>query len=195
MKVETVLPSPGDAVRVAWGLGSVTGRVLESYAGIRPRVVVEIDAQELRDEAVSVTVPLGAVEPLERSTSSWAEAARYERAVAEALSRTLGENLREVRMNVELPDAEADVLASLTDGRKVIVEVKSRVSGRRGLERTVRRIDGLAAAQGAYGLVVVPQDPASGTWSGATRVSVVPWRNEEDDVHLSTAVKNLLALP
>ena len=104
--VETALPSPGDPVRVAWGLGSVTGRVLESYAGIRPRVVVQIDAEELGDESASVTVPLGAVEPLDRSTSAWAEDARYERALGDALSRVLGDLLPEVALNAELADAE-----------------------------------------------------------------------------------------
>ena len=194
MKVEMALPLPNDRVRVAWGLGSVTGRVLESYAGIRPRVVVEIDAQELGDEAVSVTVPLGAVEPLARSTSSWAQGMRYERAIADALARSL-ENLRGVQLNAELPDGEVDILAELGDGRRMLIEVKAHTPNAVNLKRLMSRFRRLAAAEGAYGLIVVPEEPDPAVSSQANDVLVVAWRSEEDDARLAAAVRKLLDLP
>ena len=52
------LPAVGESVRVAWGLTSVHGRVVEVYEGTRPRVVVELDPGTVDDSAATETVAL-----------------------------------------------------------------------------------------------------------------------------------------
>jgi len=188
--VEMELPAPGDSVRVAWGLGSVEGHVLESYAGARPRVVVEIDAHELGEEAVSVAVPLGAVEPLVGSTSAWAQGARYEIAVADALRRILGGNLEQVRLNSVVADTEVDVVAVLADKTELIVQVKTRLRNRALLHRLVSQTSRLAVKRHAHALIVVSQPPVIDSVPGP--VPVVIWQGQHDDNQLRAAIEDLL---
>lgn len=63
------IPACGDAVRVLWGLDTVSGHVLEVYGGtnmddgmpVRPRVLVEIDAGQVTEDSATVSVLLDQV--------------------------------------------------------------------------------------------------------------------------------------
>lgn len=192
VNVETDLPAPGDSVRVAWGLGSVEGHVLESYAGTRPRVVVEIDPHELGDEAVSVAVPLGAVEPLDGSTSPWAQRARYEIAIADALRRVLGSKLEQVRLNSVVADTEVDLVAMLADKTELIIQVKTGLRNRSMLHRLISQTSRLALSRQAHALIIVSQPPVIDSPPGP--VPVVSWQGQDDDHQLRAAIEKLLAI-
>jgi hypothetical protein len=194
--VETLgpLPTPGDVVRVTWGQAKVPGRVLESYAGVRPRVVVEIDPQEVGEEAVTVTVPLASVQPLGEPASPWAVAAQYEKAVAEALSRVLRDQARNIEIEPDSSDLGVDFAITFKDGKSLLVEAKSVTPKATRFRQLVKQISDLTRDRHAPGLLVMPA-PILPEWFRilhATNVQAVTWRDENDDQELARAIQGLI---
>ena len=186
-----LLPGAGEPVRVEWGRAVVAGRVIETYSGIRPRVVVELEPGEVDDSAITITVPATAVEASDSSTSDWARAYRYEREVAAALAR-VGDKLAKVQLSPILGQFEVDILVHFEDGQQIVVETKgSWVSGRL-LEKVLTRTRDLAHQAGAGWLVVLPGRNANDrhTLENVGYGHVVVWTNEDDDDSLRRAVEN-----
>jgi hypothetical protein len=189
---EEALPSPGDAVSVKWGHANVIGRVVESYSGVRPRVVVEIEPHQIGDEAMSVTVPVHALTPTKGASSSWAVAARYEIAVGLAIERVLSNRLRLIEVGKPSGDSELDLVATLKDGRKLIFETKAYVPDRVRLRRIYERIERLAYAERSHGIIVIPGQTTLAPKAGSrSRVAIVTWRDEKDDQELAAAIDRL----
>ena len=189
------LPDVGEAVSVDWGLKSVKGRVVEAYSsGSRPRAVVEIEPGEVADEAVTVTVPLDAIEPLS-SMSKWSQGVQFERSVAAAVTRVLGDIAARMEQHPS-SSPNADLILTLPDGRVLVVEAKAssgNTSSReidRGIQQLRTYVD---PSPHAIGLLVVDHDPPS-SWrsSGTSNVSVVRWRDEHDDQELRESLSRLL---
>ncbi len=188
---QRVMPAPGDQVRVAWGLVSARGRVIDTYADARPRVVVEID-DEGTAEPVTVTVPLGAVEPLEESASPWAAVARFEREVAAAMQRVLGDRLTTVVFGKEFHQGEVDLVAELSDGRQLLVDVKRRPLSTRALTAELSRLRRLTeAVNEASAILVVPAGSSAGP-TAPPRTAVVRWEDRQEDAQLASAIESLL---
>jgi hypothetical protein len=191
------LPDPGDEVRVAWGLDVVRGHVVEAYRGVRRQVVVEIDPGQVSEESATVTVPLGAVEPTQDSHSRWAAVARYETAVAEALKRILPDQVSNIELNSHIADQEIDILARLSAGRFVIVDVKygMRKLNRRVVEESLDRIHRVALKVGGVALLVLNQSVSDlPSHHVPPMAEIVTWRSPGDDGQLAAATEGLLAI-
>jgi hypothetical protein len=190
------LPSPGDEVEVIWGLETVRGHVVDAYRGVRPRVVVEIDAGEVDSEATTVTVPPSALEPGAAADSPWARAARYEKSVSHALSEILGKRLKSMESGIRVDDAEVDLLARLSDGRVIVIELKHRTkrlpaSEIRGALTRLQRL--LIRRPTWLGLLVTNQEvPQSFNTAMASRIAAVEWKDAKDDDRLARVVTDLL---
>lgn len=195
-------PRPGDAVLVAWGLDTVNGLVIETYAtGAKPRVLVELDPSEIGgDESKTLTVPLEAIEPTEGAKSPWAEHARYEKRVAEALARVIGEPRSRLEKNKEFDAVQLDLLVRTKSGEVLAVEVKQLRSPMttRSLQAVSRQLREVTSARGWYGLLVTDRDlPGPGGEVLVLRpgLAAVVWRDEGDDGRLRDALTGVFGRP
>lgn len=192
------LPLPGEQVEVSWGLESVRGNVLESYQGIRPRVVVEIDAGQVGDETATVTVPLGAVEPAEEARSPWAVSARFERAVADALRRISQERIVNIDLNTKIDQNEVDIFGQTQDGQPLIVEVKTapRPLSQSAVQEVITRLEQIVSSLNGIGLLVINHplrrmDVVERLVSH--NLGIVTWQGPDDDSELAAALNRLLS--
>lgn len=191
----SLLPGRGDRVRVDWGLDTVLGRVLESYAtGGRAKVLVEIDPGQVSEETTTLTVPLGAVEATDEAKSAWAARSRYEQGLARALSRVLGSSVMRVEREPELGEGRADLLLRLKDSEPLIIETTYPSSAPdTSLASSLQQLRQYVDRRKWYGMLVT-QDPlpAGMTRSLGPRLSAAVWRHEADDECLRRAVLEAL---
>jgi hypothetical protein len=184
------LPRVGEPVRVTWGRAIVTGRVVESYSGVRPRVVVEVEPGEVDDSSTTITVPISSLEPFDSSSSEWAQSIRYERAVAEALSR-VADDLDHIEVSPLLGKHEIDLLAHFKEGQRVVVEVKAHPVTRTALRDVLARTKAIAREEDAAWLVVLPGVISTDLDATSNPLRVAIWSGEEDDDSLRRALQEL----
>lgn len=190
-----ILPGPGDEVEVAWGLDTVRGRVVESYRGVRPRVVVEIAPGEVDSEPTTVTVPPSALEPAETSQSRWARAARYEKSLRDSLSRALHGRLEAIESDPSIEGRQADLLVRLADGTAVVIEVKHsrQGSGTRSLRTAQAYLEAMLRSRPTWHGLVVTDREIPNDLDASPRTASVEWSGHEDDSRLTDVLSQLLA--
>ncbi|MDT0276654.1 hypothetical protein [Blastococcus goldschmidtiae] len=180
-------------MEVDWGLDTVRGRVLETYLGTRPRVLVEISAGQVGEEEATVTVPIGAVRPLPSAHSAWADYARYEKDVAEAVTRLVS-NLRQVGLNQESAGREVDILGETADGKIFAIEVKRspKPLSPHQVRSAAEQVREFNRTLGAVGFVVANQALPASSHERHEGILFVRWRGSEDDDVLAAALRESL---
>src|SRR5215469_2481212 len=120
----------GDRVAVPWGVGTRQGEVRAVYhTGDVERVLVELDesVSDL-DESQTIVLPAEVVTPLAAEpdlppAGAWLLGFRYEREVADALSRVFADSEPRLSLNVEHSGKEIDLLVETARGI-IVVEIK-----------------------------------------------------------------------
>jgi hypothetical protein len=198
----------GDRVAVPWGLDTRRGEVRAVYhTGDVARVLVELDADEDGlDEPQTVVLAADAVKPLSEEPDlpppgTWLIGLRYERDIAEALSRALRDWHPAISTNVEDSGREIDLLVESSHG-VLVVEVKAvhdqlpeRIFD--AAVRQLRRIlnvlpdaKGLLATSAALPTSVTKVIGSDGLVS--SNLAAVQWRGPKDDEQLRRVARALL---
>lgn len=197
----------GDHVVVPWGVDTREGEVVAIYeTGAVERVVVRLSVPEGgEDEPLTVVLPVDSVTPLSEASDlpapgSWLRGFRYERNVAEALTRVLTDMQPAIHLNAERSGAEIDILLETQRG-VIITEVKTVDNlSERSFDGVVRQLRTfMATYPDAKGLVVTPSalppslgKRARGSGLLSRDLGVARWRSPDDDKNLNTVIHALL---
>lgn len=198
----------GDRVSVPWGVDRREGEVVAVYrTGDVLQVVVRLTVPEGGgDEPSTVVLPADSVTPLSDDSDlpapgTWLPGFRYEREVAGALVRVLGDSeATTVYLNLERSGQEIDILIESQQG-VIVGEVKggdplresSLDAGVRHLYavmKTYPRAKGLLLTPGALPPSVAERLRSGGLLS--PDVGVVRWRGPQDDQRLALIIHALL---
>ena len=187
------LPHPGDAVLVDWGLNSVPAVVLESYRS-GPRVQVSVELS-LGEGVQTLTVPVGAVQPLESADSPWAKLARYESQFHAALLAVLGRHVVRAERNVVIDGAEIDLLLRFRGQGALAVELKmgQRPLTSHNLEKALDQLSHVIQRQGWLGLFA-SRAPLVKLAPVRSRLALAHWAGPDDNLGLNTALRDLPGL-
>lgn len=197
----------GDRVAVPWGVDTRQGEVRAVYhTGDVERVLVELDesASDL-EESQTIVLPAEVVKPLAEEpdlppAGAWLLGFRYEREVAEALSRVLADSEPRLSLNAEHSGKEIDLLVETSRGI-IVVEIKAgRGLAGRILDDAIAQLSRTSRIfPSAKGLLVTPSALPP---SIATRVrpnglltpniGAVQWRSSKDDKRLQRVAQALL---
>jgi hypothetical protein len=197
----------GDRVGVPWGVDTREGEVVAVYRnGDVLQVLVRLVVPEgVGDESPTVVLPADSVTPLSEdrelpAPGTWLPGFRYEREVAQALTRVLADPESTVYLNLERSDEEIDILVESQRGI-IVGEVKlgdplrelSFDFGVRHLRELIR------AFPGAKGLLFTPgalppsiEDRLRTGGLLSPDIGVVRWRGPQDDKRLDLLIHALL---
>jgi hypothetical protein len=198
----------GDRVAVPWGLDTRRGEVRAVYrTGDVERLLVQLDADENGpDEPQTVVLAADAVKPLAEepdlpAPGTWLVGLRYERDIAEALSRALGDWHPTIRTNVEDSGREIDLLVESSHGA-LVVEVRAvrdqlpeqmfdaAVRQLRRILKVLPDAKGLLATRAALPASVTKAIEPDGLLF--SNLAAVQWRGPKDDKQLRRVVRALL---
>lgn len=183
------LPAPGDEVEVSWGLTTVRATVMEIHdRPTRTQVLVTVHPGELGDEPEAVSVPLGAVTPVDPTASPWADEEHFTREVAAAVARLLEHDLVTLEFEKYFGDRRVDMLVRLTDSAVIIVGVKKGIRSPGAQQQLASYLRAVADSmyRPAAGLVVTDEGP--GVDDEVDGVRTVVWRGAHDDDALAAAL-------